>query len=567
MVSKDDLLAEIPMAIIFLRTVLILFSLSSFILVSQPLFSQGNHSSATLLAQQGENDDQDELIIEEGSQGDSSDSFIDFWNKYFKFGIGTSSGYYVNTDFEENGYRLYHFAFLNFDYAPFEWISIKMAGEVYRSDIVLALTAGDDNTQRPADGESEPGPDDEESSSMRYEKGEWVPIIRDTYLQLDITQYARLSIGRKTIVWGQLNAISPVDIVLPIRVQSQALAFNKAGNRIPQDVAILGLYPTENIEMEGYYFPKTTLDRSTVNVLEDFTDDENVSIDLHNTFDDLDQNYQVAGRLIFYLDFMTLGFSYFNGFYTFGTIENARWLSSVENTSFDRDNNPRITIEHDYRIAPSLYRAQTLGLELSIPVQEWALKIESAFSTRKTEIDSGSINLVFSDQAQRQQQVALIDWVRNENNGSLTVDHYEVISGIGLDADLDRWVFNLLVLNVTNIYPDHAQEGLDLVRELEEAQGDSTGLETPLIIPFFNIGWYASADKKTTLGLLGGFLGPIGFGASIYITQTLFDDDFRWAISLDGISFHSDNFVEVTGGAEPRDSFLFGVKIILTYTI
>ena len=73
----------------------------------------------------------------------------------------------MNTNFEENGYRLYHFAFLNFDYAPLEWISIKIAGEVYRSEIVLALEEAENNNPFV-------DPDDEGPISLRYKSEEWV---------------------------------------------------------------------------------------------------------------------------------------------------------------------------------------------------------------------------------------------------------------------------------------------------------------------------------------------------------------------------------------------------------
>ena len=366
-----------------------------------------------------------------------------------------------------------------------------------------------------------------------------------------------MSIGRKTIVWGQLNAVSPVDIVLPIRFQSQGLAFNKAGNRIPQDVAILSLYPTENIEIEGYYFPKATFDKNTADALKDFTsrqgendiafinnngnfidfrEGEMIKLRLPNTFNDLGQDYQVAGRLIFYLDFMTIGFTYFNGFYTFNTADNARLLNRVEDPEPPQAGElPRVL--YNYTLEPSMYKAHTLGLELAIPVQEWAVKIESALSTRKEDIDRPTDSLS-RNAFQRERQEALIDWIINSNNSSLSIDYYELISGIGLDADLDRWVFNLLLLNVTHIYGENAQRVVETLWQQKKRSAVKEGAgPPPPAIPFFNIGWYTSPDKKATLGILGGFLGTIGFGASVYITQKLFDDDFRWAISLDAISF------------------------------
>ena len=542
-------------------------------------------SSPALLAQDVEIDESDdEVSIEEESDEDeqksSWDQFVEFWNKHFKLGIGTASGVYFNTSSAYNGYRLYHFAYLSFDYSPWEWWNIKLEGEIYRSDIRLALEL--DIDENPITREMEEPPERGSNNICKgggfaYCEGRWVPTLRDSFFQFDITQYARLTIGRKTVIWGQFDIVSPIDITLPIRIQSQGLAFGKSSSRIPQDVLILGFYPLSNIEIEGYYFPRITLDKTTEDALRNLPEQmtfvwaidpkgnlmpsqqEVGGVYIPTSFKNLDKNYQLAARTLFYLDFMTIGFTYFSYFYTFNR-SNYASLEAVTGNNLEGEMETRYYRKYNYKLP----RSNTWGLEISVPIQKWVIKVESALSSRvediTTSFDAGKNDVGYS------QTIALIDLISNENSKLLLLNHYEIVSGIGVDADLDRWVFNLLLLNIRYIYFGKAKRARDLITELNKVEGTEQSGGIPPVLPFVNIGWYAMPNKKATLGILGGLIGSLGFGASIYFTQKLLDDDFRYAVSLDALNFNSDALIEIVG-AKLRDPFIIGLRVILTYAI
>ncbi len=578
---------------------IVLFSLSFFSYSS--LYTKTN-STSLLMAQANKEVIEENFVLEEGDEKDEDriwwDHVKEYWNKHLRFVIGTSSTYYYKTN-----YLFYNYAFLSFEQSFFNWMTIKLAGEIYRSDINIALKIDESEIENEDLDRSE--------IALSYNENKWIPIFRDSFVQFDITQYTRLTIGRKTIVWGQFNVVSPVDIILPIRLQNTGLIITKANSRIPQDMISLGIYPTENIEIEGYYFPKVTIDPVTKGYLRQLsnpglivtakneatlrtqaesidipTDTDSIrkaiqdgfinpydfqeqvrELSLPDTFNDLDETYQVGGRILFYLDFLTIGFTYFNGYYTLLGTDNGALVQVMSTIT-------GIPPSSYVQTNASLFRASSYGFEMAIPIGRWQLKAELAASTRVEDIQyipPGSLGFdPGSDMDQKLMEANdnFINWVINKNSSQLTINNYEFITGIGVDVEFDRWVMNILLLRLDTVYFGNQKKGKDLFDEYRKiSEPDADDGIAPPVIPFINAGWYVTKDKKMTLGAVAGFLGSFGIGGSIYIRQFLFDDDFFWAVTLDALMLNSDQLIDDRQGADIAEPLKLGGRIILSYSI
>ena len=57
----------------------------------------------------------------------------------------------------------------------------------------------------------------------------------DSYFQYDPSESLRFSVVRKRIVWGQMDILSPINLLLPIKLQNRDFGAGKVGYRMPQD--------------------------------------------------------------------------------------------------------------------------------------------------------------------------------------------------------------------------------------------------------------------------------------------------------------------------------------------
>ena len=532
-----------------------------------------------------------DFIIEDEShkKKDYWRSFVNYYNRHFKINFGTSSAYYTT------GPKIYIFTGLNFNQTFFDWFSIKFSGELayFYTEINFKV---DDQVAKSL--KLAPG-----SLDSNFKENDYNFLIRDSYAQFDITQYARLIIGRKTINWGQFLIISPIDLALPLKVQTQGLSLSKINSRVPQDAVILSLFPIPQMEIETYYFPTLTLEPSIQRALSQYanrpevqttpvdmgilsTEFNNIPNQKYNTIQDaifggaiqaykynnsysslylptnyknLDKNYQLASRIVVYLPRITFGFTYLYGFNTIASYSdvNLKPISSsvvgIPNAFSTIDNGSYLS------------RTHTGGIEISIPIGKWDLKAESSVTNRFQRI-AGSFNddIFNSNSSIKKASAALTNWILNSNGGSLNLRYIEFTTALGFDLILNRFLINFMLLRYDTLYVNEQKNGINLYNQYKDVKNDIT-LTAPPVIPLGNFAWYILENKKMLLGFLGGYLG-LGLGGSIYFQQQLFDDSFIWSVSLDGIVLNKNTFID-TSVIALESKFAIGGKISLSYTL
>ena len=78
--------------------------------------------------------------------------------------------------------------------------------------------------------------------------------LRQAYIEFSPLDKLTISLGRQTIVWGQLDLISPVDILLPMGYNPTGFTTSKIDLRMPQTTFRAAYYPVENLELTTYFF-------------------------------------------------------------------------------------------------------------------------------------------------------------------------------------------------------------------------------------------------------------------------------------------------------------------------
>ncbi len=572
----------------------------------QNLLQQALWPAAFLLAISSLSLPAQDFVIEEQEQ--EQEGFTDYWHRHFSLRLGTSYSGSLN----DSGYRAYSFTNLTWQH-ELDWIAFNFNGELYRRDYQYLLIIDDEeranleselqtaqvtgNIEREKELEQELM-DLENNEEIRLTLIENRSLLREANVKLKLSDYLEISGGIHTIVWGQIDLVSPVDFYLPLRFDGGELNFNKTNNRLPQLSGILSIFPFRQVEIIGYYFPRVSLDSSNRRFFEqprDGLNEETYQIENEFLYPDEDpdqEEAQYAGRLLLYLNWATIGFTYYRGWEQFFEDKNRMLVqrphSSGEGYIFAdpaRSTEP-VKTDPNYQVyfvedTPRLRKIDVYGFEIAIPTGQWSWKMDLSYSEGKEIIDIfniGTFNNVkalqddgrevlfgfpLSEEEYRAQK-AIIDWAKNENNNSLDVITTQTFIGIGVDADLEHWLINLgLFYNYNRPKSKKDERGLELHERLEDIQLVEDEPVVPAV-PFFNIGRYLSQDKKDIIGLAGGFFG-FGAGAMIYFGQEYFEA-LQLGISLEFLFLFSSNEVEeAVGGYELRDEVYPALRLLLAY--
>ena len=562
-----------------------------------------------------------DFVIEDDSSSKKKKNawkeFVNYYNKHFKLTFGTASGYY------NSGPRVYSYINLNWEQTFFKFWTLKFNGEALHSYSQIKL---EPDNSLPPDLQQKTAnlltyTDNSLASPIDWSR---TFVLRETYTQFDITQYARLVAGRKVVTWGQFDILSPVDIALPIRATSGGLAVSKIANRIPQDVAILSIFPTSKIELELYYFPYVTIDQSVKKTFAKFTEkaifltvpqlsseaDNNynktygntyltnnsndpfltktgyyntptgaasvqktiqVPPPLFNAYDNiynLAKSWQVAARFMYYHDNFIMGVTYS---YLYNTLSPA----NIERIYYSPSGIPNVPDFVNYKSTPQLLRTHNLGYELAIPIKRWVIKAEVAanfsISTMNLQVSSLFANLtgqsagkpVSPDLLKAAQE--LHDFVIQKNEGYFAYLQYaQLIYAMGVEVDERRWFGTLQVIRLDNVYWGNAKKLQELSEKYEALNRSKPSSLIP-VVPLINIGWYSVASKKGMLGLAGGFL-VVGLGGSLYYLHKFFDDSFTVGGSFDVLRINADRLAE-SAGTKIANSWVIGGKILFSYSL
>ncbi len=391
-------------------------------------------------------------------------------------------------------------------------------------------------------------------------------LWREANVVLKFGDKTQLLLGNHVVVWGQSDFISPIDIYLPLRLGSPGTGLTKADNRNPQTMALLSAYPQKWMELQFYLFSDTGIDPVFLNLITG----EPLSASRPPrerrekfylpTGKDL---FRYAARTLFYIDKTTIGLTWYNGFYQFGTKDNARLLAETEENK---------TVYATNR-APELQRINVFGFELAHSIGKWILKNDFSYAQITGDLPRWRLG-EYNDQALGKQNKTdlfnktqlFIDWVLKDNGGKLDIKQNTFINSIGADANLDRWLININFLVYYSTISDSAKRGRELVSDIraETSSGDNIGFS---VVPALNVAYYLDNQKKQGIGFAGGFLNA-GFGGLLYYSKEFFES-IKFFIDMEYISLLSDGIAgaSVPSGYTIKNRTFPALRISLDYSL
>ncbi len=390
--------------------------------------------------------------------------------------------------------------------------------------------------------------------------------LREAYFDLDIGSFALLSAGRKLNAWGQFELFSPIDIfTLPRKYSNVGLSFSKLDEQISQNTLQLNFYTGDLVEFQFYYFPSIKIDTLFESIPDEFKqyrkpikisepqnrypygveyEDQNYA-----PLEALDNSVQAA-RVLFYPSWGIIGLTYYKGFKDYPTVLGR--LKEFTDPSIDGKTYRYIEEREAYT------ENNVFGIEMAIPVGRWTWKLEHArilneksfFPLLQTDDFSGEIRNNDSYYNNFQTEVEnLADWIENENDGEANYDYQTAFTALGVEADLDRWKYNLVLWVFQTLYDAKAQEARRLETELEIARGGQPeDFPDTFAFPTFNITQYYN-DKKTAFGGFAfGFL-PQGVGLNLYFNFEFFES-LKTVFAFEAIQYRGDFaiFDNIIGG-------------------
>ena len=516
---------------------------------------------------------------EETKEGEKETTGLEYWDKHFAVYFGTS----IVTGLGVRDYRRYSFINLSWKH-DLDWIAFNFEVEAYRRDYGYTLQA------EPEDPESEINNLLEGIQDIVLSFRENNADYREANIKLNPIDYLQISAGYHTITWGQISNFSPVDYFLPRRASSGSLSFSKVDGRLSQLAGILYIFPIPEIEIQAYYFPQLTIDGAFRKYLVEFNQkiavgDKNGETDpgkrmLYEVQDALvfpeqSEEAQYAVRLLFYFDWMTFGFTYYETWSQFFPEQN-RELELVPTQ------NPN---EDYYRVTdrPKLPRIQNYGFESSVPIGSWEIAFDivhrvtpntanlsiSSHNRIRESIRKGSLPSEMDQAAQAARQ-NLINYVLEERSqrGSLDYEALETLWALATSYDSDDWNFSFGIA----VFHDPVPRGEEdkKLRSLEEEADRQAGtfVEFGKIpgAPFLSLSYYlTSGNKNNLVGLAAGFLGSTGFGAALYWGDEYFES-LQLGVSLEVLQlFSSNEALAALDGYKLKNALYPGLRLVCIY--
>ena len=359
---------------------------------------------------------------------------------------------------------------------------------------------------------------------VSFEKEKRIQInkfkIDELLIESKLGKSATLSIGQQTIVWGQFDIFSPVDLLLPFEFSSSSLGLSKIDNRLPQPTAKLSIYPKESVEIEAYYFPKLIIDDLNKSLL-----DEPI---IHNSLNLAENNYtetlvhsskqnsnieQYALRVLYYPNWGTIGITFYDGWWQFAEMH-------YSNVHFQDSRNKR---SYSSDLFYGLKRRQAWGIEVAKPIGNTIYKLEAVYVDGYRRLytldDSYDKNSdLFQDHILPYQ-----NWVENKNQSKTFIKSKMTMISTGFDANWDNWTVNANIGKIFFLTNSSEKEGIGLSKSIENVlEAEPYWMDKYEITGSINIMKYLADDYTKKAGIAAGMLGN-GAGVSIYYTNEIFE--------------------------------------------
>lgn len=324
--------------------------------------------------------------------------------------------------------------------------------------------------------------------------------FREAYLDFDLGRYVSFSIGRQVIVWGQFEILSPIDMLLPYEYSTGISSISKVQNRLPQNSAILNIFPSSNFKITGYYFPKIERDE----MVQEIFDAGEVYYDINQKKieqPDKDEEYRIAMRATYFADNFTFGITYYDGWENFFTE-----YEYLEPSSRNRLHDDLTIVDY-----PMVSKVIATGIELSVPINKWTWKLEATQTKSTKGFDR-------SQHSEHELEIGLVYKIR-EFLGQMGTDFSFMANQYKLEVADEEYFIDLL------LYHRRLKSLIAIELKIGKFRPEYTGkmnFYLSVLNDTINIGIIICKDKKRTIVeyALKDSTQPIGV-ATYKLTETL----------------------------------------------
>lgn len=365
--------------------------------------------------------------------------------------------------------------------------------------------------------------------------------LREAYIRGNY-KYGSITAGKQILVWGSMNLLSPIDFILPYKLDSRGTGITKASNRYPLNMITATVYPKPTITLSAYYIlesPVSSLIEPQTNENYEFPVANETIIRNRVKFEKQNQN-QFALRAVYSPNWGSIGLTYFEGINNF---TNPTAKGSIK--AFTPSNPKALS----YTITVDEFKQSTMravGLENTLKLSEsWLFKSELLHAQYQESVEFSNSN----------RDNPLGEFLVNNNNSQLHYDSGINVISIGLESQPNWGIFEINIASAMPIDPDQ-QDKLDELQSIERSNEN--------VAPSLHIARYFFEENKGQLGLYAGMTPGLRFGSALYYTH-LFNDAWRMYVSLD----HTQNFddqldtpknVDSTALMEPSSGFSLGIS-------
>ncbi len=325
--------------------------------------------------------------------------------------------------------------------------------------------------------------------------------LTEAYVGFSPVPQFNIKVGKRKVVWGQFDVVSPVFFTLPLRTQNLGTTFSKVNFGLAQNNAQVSLIPHERIELQGYFFLKTIINPLIAEYFEDFSQREEDVVNVRRK--DLQDHNQYAARVLFYPNWGTIAFTYYNG-------RNSLFPNRLETVGSGADS---------FRGSPDLSKLEAYSIEASVPRGRWNFKGELSYRESQADlerVDDSNNLLPITDPGGDTPEMNYRRWAVERNGGRLYGDIQTLFGGIGVEYTAERWKVEVAGYFINENFTGEAETGADLVNAYQD--DPNTGL---LAAPFINAAYFITQDKQNFVALTAGFLGSFAAGASVYAVTNI----------------------------------------------
>ncbi len=303
----------------------------------------------------------------------------------------------------------------------------------------------------------------------------------------------KIAAGRRKIVWGQFDILSPVDLQLPLRSQTTSPYFNKVNFRIPQDSIQVSWSPVEWLELQAYHMQGTRIDPLIETIAADGEGFNRQQLENYN---------QEAARILFYPRWGIVGVTYYSGRQAFGVT----LLNEVRNAADVNRNANNQVIEVNSTERSDVVPLTAYGVEMSIPAGNWTWTFELSYRQNTGELENVEREDERGDGLRLISQEYLT-WVVDHNRGRFYTDVDVYFGGLGIQYKTGRWRVDFALMAINEQFTGDASPPANYDRLTED------GATISAAAPVFNMVYSFGERRNKHFAFSFGFLGSYGTGA------------------------------------------------------